>query len=219
MSVSPPPARAPRWERRKESRPAELLAAALDLFVERGYAATRLDEVAARAGVSKGTLYLYFDSKEELFKATVRETVVPQLAELRDAVSSSELPSDALLELFVQEWWRRFGTLRGGGLAKLMIAEAGNFPEVANFFLREVIEPHMGLLVSIIDRGVQRGEFAPVDKRSVAHICISPLFLQSIWSASLESLLTPEERLDPVRMLKAHIELMLTALRPRNDGK
>ena len=80
--------RAPRWERRKESRPAELIAAALDLFVERGFAATRLDEVAARAGVSKGTLYLYFDSKEDLFKAVIRETIVPLLSDFQRSMDS-----------------------------------------------------------------------------------------------------------------------------------
>ena len=70
------PAARPRWERRKEARPAELLAAALELFVEKGYAGTRLDDVAQRAGVSKGTLYLYFENKEDLFKAVVRESEI-----------------------------------------------------------------------------------------------------------------------------------------------
>ena len=69
----------PRWERRKQERPAELLAAALELFTERGYAATRLDDVARRAGVSKGTVYLYYSSKEELFKAVILEGLVPVL--------------------------------------------------------------------------------------------------------------------------------------------
>lgn len=206
--------RGPRWERRKESRPAELLAAALDLFVERGYAATRLEEVAARAGVSKGTLYLYYDSKAELFKAVVRETIVPQLDELRNAVDRPGRPSAEVLEGFFQEWWRRFGTTRAAGIAKLIIAEAGNFPEVASFFQQEVIEPHMRLLISIIDQGVQRGEFVPVDKRAAAHAWIAPLVLKTIWAHSIETQCRPEDRLDPARLLRTHIDLVLASLRP-----
>ena len=91
-------AHAPRWERRKESRPAELLAAALELFVERGYAATRLDDIASRAGVSKGTLYLYFSNKHELFEALVRETIVPKLEQFRAEIEASEEPAAELVD-------------------------------------------------------------------------------------------------------------------------
>ena len=143
-------AHVPRWERRKESRPAELLAAALELFVERGYAAARLDDVAARAGVSKGTLYLYFDSKEALFKALVRENIVALLDRFRAEIAESDAPSGELIGRFMQTWWSSFGGTRLGGIAKLMVADAGNFPEVARFFHDEVIEPNGQLLGSIL---------------------------------------------------------------------
>src|SRR5471030_357608 len=99
----------PRWVRRKEARPQELLAAALDLFVERGYAATRLDDVAAQAGVSKGTLYLYFTNKEELFKAVVRETVLPVLGEAEAILDRYEGHSADLFREFILSWWERIG--------------------------------------------------------------------------------------------------------------
>ncbi|MBP8309195.1 MAG: helix-turn-helix transcriptional regulator, partial [Burkholderiaceae bacterium] len=99
--------KAPRWERRKESRPAELIAAALDLFVERGFAATRLDEVAARAGVSKGTLYLYFESKEDLFKAVIRETIVPLLSDFQRSIEGANDPAAQVLTQFFRLWWER----------------------------------------------------------------------------------------------------------------
>src|SRR5512137_1714014 len=102
------PAARPRWERRKEARPAELLAAALELFVEKGYAGTRLDDVAQRAGVSKGTLYLYFENKEDLFKAVVRESVVTLISETADEIERFEGPSDALLEQVIRSWWARY---------------------------------------------------------------------------------------------------------------
>ena len=94
----------PRWERRKEARPQELLDAALELFVQRGYAATRLDDVAALAGVSKGTLYLYFDNKEELFKAVVRANLVSALAEAEEYVAKHAGSSAELLRGFILRW-------------------------------------------------------------------------------------------------------------------
>lgn len=211
-------ARGPRWERRKESRPAELLAAALEFFVERGYAATRLDEVAARAGVSKGTLYLYFPSKEDLFKAVVRETIVPQIDEMRRSVDRPDAGCAELLRSFFAEWWQRFGASRLGGIAKLIVAEAGNFPEVARFFQEEVIEPHSELLVAIIERGIRRGEFAPVDARLAAQLWIAPLALKAIWTHSMDALCPPEARLAPERLLRAHTEFVLAALRPQPAG-
>ena len=211
-------ARGPRWERRKESRPAELLAAALEFFVERGYAATRLDEVAARAGVSKGTLYLYFPSKEDLFKAVVRETIVPQIDQMRRSVDRPEAASADLVRCFFAEWWERFGASRLGGIAKLIVAEAGNFPEMALFFQAEVIEPHSTLFASIIERGIRRGEFAPVDARLAAQLWIAPLAMKAIWTHSMDALCPPETRLAPERLLRAHTEFVLAALRPQPAG-
>jgi len=211
-------ARGPRWERRKESRPAELLAAALEFFVEHGYAATRLDEVAARAGVSKGTLYLYFPSKEELFKTVVRETIVPQLDALRRSVDQADAGSAELLRRFFTEWWQRFGASRLGGLAKLVVAEAGNFPEVARFFQVEVIEPHSALLTSIIERGIRSGEFAPVDARVAAHLWIAPLALKAIWTHSMDALFPPDARVAPELLIRAHLQFVLAALRPQSSG-
>ncbi|HVL58280.1 MAG TPA: TetR/AcrR family transcriptional regulator, partial [Burkholderiaceae bacterium] len=174
-TASPAGERAPRWERRKESRPAELLDAALELFVERGYAATRLDDVAARAGVSKGTLYLYYANKEELFRAVVTETIVPLIERFRDDVERSDAPASELLQRFFQEWWAQFGSTRLAGIAKLIIAEAGNFPEVARFFYDAVVRPNMALLATIVQRGVDRSEFRDVDVAAAVHVWMAPL--------------------------------------------
>ena len=180
--------RPPRWERRKESRPAELIAAALDLFVERGYASTRLDEVAGRAGVSKGTLYLYFESKEDLFKAVVRETIVPLIREHQRGIEQSELDSARLLERFFVQWWEHFGSTRLAGIAKLIMAEAGNFPEVARFFHDEVIAPNGAVLAAIVQRGVERGEFAAVDIEAATHLWMAPLVLKALWAHSFDAI-------------------------------
>ena len=95
----------PRWERRKDARPQELLAAALDLFVEKGYAATRLEDVARRAGVSKGTLYLYFENKEELVQAVVRDTIAPAIGVGQAIIAGFEGHSEDLLRNIMQTWW------------------------------------------------------------------------------------------------------------------
>ena len=205
--------RAPRWERRKESRPAELIAAALDLFVERGFAATRLDEVAARAGVSKGTLYLYFESKEELFKAVIRETIVPLLSDFQRSIEGANDPAPQVLMQFFRLWWERFGSTRLAGIAKLIISEAGNFPEIARFFQQEVIVRNDALLAGIIQRGIDRGEFRRLDVRAACHLWMAPLVLKAIWSQSLDTLCPAEERLDPAQFIEAHLEFVLSSAR------
>jgi len=219
MSTAPasdPPAAAPapRWERRKESRPAELLAAALELFVERGYAATRLDDIASRAGVSKGTLYLYFANKEELFKALVRENIVRLLDAFREEVERSDESASALIRTFLQRWWSDFGATRLSGLCKLIMAEAGNFPEVARFFHDEVIQPNGELLASLAARGVARGEFRPVDVEAAVHLWIAPLVMKAIWTHSFDLCQLHGAAVAPERMLETHIDLILASLRP-----
>ena len=128
-------------ERRKEARPGELLEAALDLFVEKGFTATRVEEVAARAGVSKGTLFLYFPSKEELFKAVVRQNISSHFKEWDETFDNFKGTSAEMISLCMNEWWRRVGATKASGIKKLMLSEAGNFPDLAVFYRQEVVEP------------------------------------------------------------------------------
>lgn len=206
------PSCSPRWARRKQARPGELLAAALDVFVERGFAATRLDEVAARAGVSKGTLYLYFASKEDLFKAVVRQSIVPLIESFDREVAAWQAGSDALLEAFFREWWARFGSTKLAGIAKLVIGEAGNFPELALFFQQEVVAPNAHLLGTIIERGIRRGEFAQVDVEAMVHVWMAPLVMKAIWARSIQPCCPPEIELPFDRFLDAHLLSVRAAL-------
>ncbi|MFN9678176.1 MAG: TetR/AcrR family transcriptional regulator [Betaproteobacteria bacterium] len=184
FAVEVPAAAAPRWERRKQDRPSQLLAAGLDLFVERGYAGTRLDDVAARAGVSKGTLYLYFANKEELFKAVVRESVVPLITAAAGRAESYDGSSADLLRGLVMSWWRDYGNTQAGGITKLVTAESINCQEIAGFFLAEVIEPWHSLLGSAVARGIARGEFRPVDVPTFVQMLAAPLVMLSMWKFS-----------------------------------
>ena len=212
MSGLQPDARAPRWERRKDARPAEIVDAALDLFVEKGYAATRLDDVAARAGVSKGTLYLYFESKEALFQAVVRETIVPLLAQGSQAIARHAGSRAELLRALFAEWWARFGATRLAGISKVVMAEAGNFPELGAFFQREVVAPGLELYRQVIEAGVASGEFRAVDTDYVVRVMQSPLVLLSIWNQSIGRFCEGVD-LDLARFTAAHADLMIAALR------
>jgi TetR/AcrR family transcriptional regulator len=162
-------------ERRKQDRPGELLEAALDLFVEKGFAATRVEEVAARAGVSKGTLFLYFPSKEDLFKAVVRENVVAPVTQGAAEVAQFQGSTSALIEWMMLQWWRRYGATKASGISKLVMSEASNFPDLADFFRTEVIMPAHALVRSALQRGINQGEFRDVNVELTLHSVMSPL--------------------------------------------
>ena len=162
-------------ERRKEARPGELLDAALDLFVEKGFAATRAEEVAARAGVSKGTLFLYFQSKEELLKAVVRENISGRFKEWNDEFERFEGTAAEMLAYCMTVWWERVGATRASGITKLMMSEAGNFPEITAFYQQEVILPGQTLFRRIMQRGIDRGEFRPMDLDYAIYSVIAPM--------------------------------------------
>jgi AcrR family transcriptional regulator len=207
----------PRWARRKAARPAELLAAALELFVDKGYAGTRLDDVAARAQVSKGTLYLYFSSKEDLFKAVVRESVVARISASAERAASFDGSSEGLLRALVESWWNEFGNTRAGGISKLMVAESGNFPEIARFFLAEVIEPWHTLLAKAIERGIERGEFRSVDTPTFVRVMTAPLVMLALWKHSFGP--CSAEPIDPQRYLATMLDAHLASLRPAPGAK
>ncbi|MBA3478788.1 MAG: TetR/AcrR family transcriptional regulator [Lautropia sp.] len=217
-SAAIPPAakrrpRGPRWERRKDSRPSELLEAALESFVERGFAAARLDDVAAKAGVSKGTLYLYYANKEELFKAVVRRSIAPLIAETREIIEQSDRDSEALLAQFLNIWWTRYGGTRLSGITKLVISEAGNFPEMARFYNGEVVKGNHDLITMILKRGVARNEFREIDVDAVAHHVMAPLVLRSIWANSIEPCCGSAGEMDSQHFLAHHLDMLLRALR------
>jgi AcrR family transcriptional regulator len=205
----------PRWKRRKEDRPAEILAAALDAFRSRGFAATRLEDVAARAGVTKGTLYLYFPSKEALFKALVRESVLPNILRAEAQVRAHQgSAADLLRELLTG-----FGELVAGdnplsAFPKLMIAEAGNFPELARFYLQQVIRRGFRLVTGILQRGVAAGEFQPMNYAATARLAVAPILFLALWRHSF----APHDPRGPSPqvVVARHVELFLAGLAAGN---
>jgi AcrR family transcriptional regulator len=202
-----------RWRRRKQARPREILAAALESFGERGYAATRLDDVARRAGVTKGTLYLYFPNKAELFKAVIRDALVPPL--IRVGAASQTAPSAAALFEAALSDFRRIAASPAGALPKLVLAEAGNFPELARFYLDEVVARGLAAIRAILTRGVETGEFRTVDLEHAPHCLMAPLLIALLWTHSIGKV--ADRPLDIAALGHAHLDLTLNGLR-RKDG-
>jgi AcrR family transcriptional regulator len=155
------PSSPPRWHRRPEARPDEILDAALAIFGESGFARAKLDDVARLAGVSKGTLYLYFDSKESLFREMVRAKVVASLAEAEVYVRTYDGPARALLVELIRRMYGRVRREQMTRIARLVQGELGHFPELARFYFDEVILRARRLVEQVLERGTATGEFRP----------------------------------------------------------
>jgi AcrR family transcriptional regulator len=210
--VTPQPKQDRRWTRRKEARPAELMAAALDLFVERGFASTRLDEVAARAGVSKGTLYLYFTSKEELFKAVIRSGIVPLIERGERLLEEHRGSSSEVLREIVFSWWASVGTSKLGGIPKLMFSECRNFPEIGRFYYDEVISRGHLLVQTVLERGMKNGEFRRMDANYAMRVILAPLVFLLLWRHSFD--FCESKRIDPEKYLDQHLDMVINGLMP-----
>lgn len=199
-------------ERRKEARPGELLDAALDLFVEKGFAATRSEEVAARAGVSKGTLFLYFPSKEELFKAVVRENISGRFSEWNEEFEAFEGSTPDMVRYCMRVWWERIGATRASGITKLMIGEARNFPDLAAFYQQEVVRPSNELIRRILQRGIDRGEFRQMDLDYAVFSIIAPMVFLIMMKHSLGACQPQDYPLDPERYVRSQAETLLAGM-------
>ena len=204
-------------QRRKQERPQELLSAALALFVEKGFAATRSEEVAALAGVSKGTLYLYYPSKHDLFKEVVRHNLSALIAEGEGLVDGYLGSTAELLECLMLTWWTRVGSTGAAGIHKIMISEARNFPELAQFYTDEVIRPADRLFTRTVRRGIERGEFRPVSghESAVAHALMAPMIFLSLCQHSIGACPVLDAGLTPAAVIRTQLDLMLRGLEVR----
>lgn len=211
ISTSLCPVRA-KHERRKEARPGELIQAALQLFVEKGFAATRSEEVAMRAGVSKGTLFLYFPSKTELLKAVIAETLAGRYDEWNAEFERFEGSTADMLRRCLDLWWELVGGTPASGITKLMMTEGNNFPELAAYYRREVVEPGHALIRRILRRGIDSGEFAPVDVDHASYAVVSTMAMLTLMRHSPGSCIDSNVTVDPRRYLSVQIELLVGGL-------
>lgn len=200
-----------RWQRRKEARPAEIVEAALEVFAEKGFSAARIDDVAARAGISKGTLYLYFASKEELFKAVVRQALLPGLARVEAMLAAHPGTASERIRAVIGQIGALLQGTRIAVIPKLVIAEAGNFPELARFYHQEVIRRGLGLLGAEVERGIARGEFRTVDGSHGARLLMAPVLLAAVWKSTFE--IHAGAPLDAPEFLEVALDVLLRGLR------
>jgi len=203
-----------RWQRRKEARPGEIIDAALELFCEKGFAGTRMDDVARLAGVTKGTVYLYFKNKEALFYALVNEMVVPQVERAENMIANHAGSAASLIEVLIQQWQQNIIKTKLSGIPKLIISESGNFPELAKFYIETVIQRGRKMMARVIEKGIERGEFIKCDADYVSRVLLAPMVFTAIWERSLASL--DNETYDVEKFFKIQLEIMLHGLTKTN---
>ena len=201
---------APKFRRRSADRPTEIVAAAMAIFAEKGFAAARLDDIAARAGVSKGALYLYYETKEDIFRAVVRQAVAPNIAPIRAAIETFPGPFSQFIAAFTQMLPTVLGRSQVGSIAKMIIGESRNFPELARYWHDEVIGPMLAALTAAIARAQARGEVRPGDPRLYAVQMAAPFLLATIWRETF----TPvgAEPLDFEALAKQHYATLSTGM-------
>jgi len=198
-----------RFQRRKEERPAEITQAALEAFAEHGYAATRVDEVAKRAGVSKGLLYLYFKTKEELFKAVIRSAIVPRIDALKIAIEDTDLSAEEFFRGPFLEFVKKLPDSPARIVVRLMIAEGPKHPDLTEYYCEQVVSVGMEALRQLIRLGVNRGEFRESGLDEFPQILIAPALMSMIW----KTLFQRHMPIDTDRFLDTHIELVLRAIK------
>jgi AcrR family transcriptional regulator len=202
-------AEAPRKRERKDTRPQEIVAAAFEEFAAHGYAATKIEDVASRARVSKGLPYLYFKTKEELFKAVVRSVITAHFDVIRDKMEKTDMPVEAFLKgpflSFVQE----LVSSKRAFIARLLIAEGHKHPELTKFYYEQVVARGIETMTRLIDRGVERGEFKPTRLRDYPQLLIAPVLTAIIWRGLFEK----HRHLDTDGLLKTNIDLLTDAIR------
>ena len=198
----------PRFQRRKEDRPAEITAAALAAFAENGYAATRVDEVAKRAGVSKGLLYLYFKTKEELFKAVIRSFISPRIDALISNIEASDLSAEEFIRGPFLQFARSIPKSPAKILLKLMVAEGPKHPELIAWYWENVVSRGIAALRTMIQRGVDNGEFRESALNEFPQLLVTPIFFSLLWTL----LFQPHSELDTDQFIGAHIDMVLTSI-------
>ncbi len=213
--TAPPPLDSAR-RRAPDERPQQIVDAALAVFGDHGLAGARLDDIAQRAGIAKGTIYLYFPNKEELFREVVRRTIVARLdaaeRELADAAATS--PAD-LLRTFMAGWWEFVCTPEFQTVYRLVVGELHRFPDLADFYMREVPARAFRIIGGVISRGVAEGVFRPVDPAVATRMIASLLIVQATWATkSLPAVVEQRSHASVDEMRDQVCAFVFSALRP-----
>jgi AcrR family transcriptional regulator len=204
------PHSAKRWQRRKEDRSGEILEAALACFAKNGFAATRMEDIARRAKIAKGTIYLYFENKEAVFKALARGSMGARLAAIQTFVAEYEGSAADLLRLVIASIGEFATTSDRVILPRLLLAEAGNFPELLKFWRQELVERGLGILQSVLRRGIDKGEFVDLPTEHLARLCIAPMLTVVIWRTTFAKF--DKTPYDHDGLIGAHLQVLLRGI-------
>ena len=210
MSLPSEVAAAVRWTRRKQARPAEILEAALKVFAEKGFAGARMEDIARRAGVTKGTIYLYFENKEAVFKTLVRESIGATLAGVSENVRDYKGSARDLLRFALTTMAHRLTTSDLVVLPKIIVGESGNFPELARFYRDEIVDKGLALMSGLIRRGIAQGEFRDVSAEHAARLCVAPVLLGAMWRTTFARF--DEEPYDYTGLIELHLDVLFRGL-------
>jgi AcrR family transcriptional regulator len=202
LGAAPPSTASNRAERTAERR-AAIVAAAFDEFVARGFTATRIDDIAKRAGVAKGTIYLHFKDKESMFEELVRTAIVPLVTRLAAPPAPGGTVRGAV-ERLADTFIREVASTRRGDIIRLIVSEGPRFPAIADFYYREVISRGLGAMRALIELGIARGEIRETDLARFPQIMIAPAIVAVIW----KSLFERHSPLDAHEMLRVHLDLI-----------
>lgn len=200
-----------RWRRRKEARPGEIIDAALELFVTSGFNGTRLEDVARLAGISKGTLYLYFASKEDLFRAVVQQIIIPEVEKAEQHAAQFKGSQRELISALLMNWWHSVAKTRLASIPKLMVSEAANFPELAEFYISHVVSRARNILCNAVSKGIENGEFKELDPIVTTRLLIAPLVFAVIWEKSLAAYDSEEYDIDAY--VQTHIDMFFDGIK------
>lgn len=194
----------PRFQRRKEDRPQEITDAAFEVFARKGYSRARVEEVAKKAGVSKGLLYVYFRTKEELFKAVIRSVVVRRVDALLQAVETTELSSEEFIRGPLLDFMKQVPGSPITIVIKLLIAEGQRHPDLVDFYWENVVARGLTAISGFIRRGVERGEFRETAVTDMPQVVLAPMMLSMIWR-----LVFAKHELDTDKLMETQIEMIL----------
>lgn len=202
----------PRFQRRKEDRPQEITDAAFRVFAEKGYAAARVEEVARRAGVSKGLLYLYFKTKEELFKAVVRSVVMRRVDALLVAADETRLSAEEFIRGPLLEFMKRVPGSPVAVVIRLLIAEGQRHPDLVDYYWQNVVARGLATISRLIERGVERGEFRRTAVSDLPQLLIAPVMVSVVWK-----ILFTKQSLDTDKLMETQTEMILAHIRARAE--
>ena len=205
-----------RFQRRKDERPGEIVAAALEVFAEKGFALAKLDEVARRAGVSKGALYLYFDTKEDLFRAVVREAISPNVQGMRAMAEAYDGPFAELAPLLLERLVAVADNSTLPAVARMVIAESRTFPDLARTWHDQVVSQAVGVIAELIAKAQARGEIRPGRPRFHAFTLIGPMLMGFLWRETFQPI--GAEPIDLAGLARQHVDTVLNGMIVREGG-